>query len=207
MLRSRIRCWVRTWPKRRPLPSTITVNAMTVCLYLASRVSSIVSLRSRSAEGFACDIFSSCPRICDGVANARTHSVRRFGPRRKQIGLLVTCTTRIGTSADGSCRGDRGARRKSMSSHRRRLATKISPATHIGPRGCGETALSSSSSAPHNVGAFPRRRLLEENAVWPQRWSRFGWYRPLLNQDVIAPAPGTNDQYLPGWLALAPEQA
>ena len=101
---------------------------------------------------------------------------------------LVTCTTQIGTSADGSCRGDRGARRKSMSLHRQRLVTKISPATPIGPEGSCETALSSSSSAPRNIAVFTRRRdiesspsrRLESNAVWPERWSRFAWYRPLV---------------------------
>ncbi len=100
--------------------------------------------------------------------------------------ILVTCTTRIGSSADGCCRGDRGARRKSMSSHQRRLATKISPATPIGPKGSGETALSSLSSPPRNVGPFTRCRdvvsspccLLESNAVWSERCSRCGWYRP-----------------------------
>ena len=71
--------------------------------------------------------------------------------------------------------------------HRGRLATKIPPATPIGPKGSGETALPSLSAAPRNAGTFPRRcdvesspsRLLEFSAVWPERWSRFGWYRPL----------------------------
>ncbi len=72
-----------------------------------------------------------------------------------------------------------GNSHRPMGLRRRRLATKIT-ATPIGPWGCGETALSSLSSAPRNGGAFPRRRLLESSAVWPERWSRFGWYRPLV---------------------------
>ncbi len=74
-----------------------------------------------------------------------------------------------------------------MSSHRLRLATKISPATPIGPKGCGETALSSLSSSPRNVVPFTRCRLLKSNAVWPQRCSRFGWYRPVTNVSPVAP--------------------
>ena len=64
--------------------------------------------------------------------------------------------------------------------HRRRLATQISPATPIGPQGSTQTASSSASPASRNERALPRRRLLESNAVWVERWSQFEWYRPLL---------------------------
>ena len=66
----------------------------------------------------------------------------------------MACTTHIGTSADGSSRRGRGASRKSMLIHRRRLATTRSPRTPIGPKGCGEMASSSASSASRNESHF-----------------------------------------------------
>ena len=118
-------------------------------------------------------------------------------------GLLVACTTQIGTSADGSCWRDRGARRKSMFLHRGRLVTKISSATPIGPKGSRESALPSLSSTPRNAGTLPRRcdvesspsRLLESSAVWPERWSRFwctGHYTNRLRKTASPSTPVTN---------------
>src|SRR5438094_10492209 len=59
--------------------------------------------------------------------------------------LLNSCTI-----ADGACEARSRSDAEAMLFHRRRIATTRSPATPIGPTGCGGTAPSSLSLLGHN---------------------------------------------------------
>src|SRR5881392_2578686 len=60
--------------------------------------------------------------------------------------------------------------RRQMLFHRRRIATTRSPATPIGPSGCGGTAPSSLSLLGHNERALLPRRSWNPGPLRSQQW-------------------------------------
>src|SRR5881409_968916 len=72
----------------------------------------------------------------------------------------------------GLARRGRGAMRRQMLFHRPRIATTRSPATPIGPSGCGGTAPSSLSLLGHNESIAPSS-LLESRVMFEVRFQTY----------------------------------
>jgi len=98
------------------------------------------------------------------TALRRLAEARAFGPSWSRCLptlsslLLVWCLINSWTIADGACEARSRSDEEAMLIHRRRIVTTRSPATPIGPSGCGGTAASSSSLLGHNEGALLPRR-------------------------------------------------
>ena len=96
------------------------------------------------------------------------HSFRRAGE----------WDTDIDTSADGACETRSRRDEESMLFHRRRIATKISSTTPVGPSGSGGTAPSSSSLVltmnEHCCVLAPRI----QGRLRSERWYQYGCYVP-----------------------------